>query len=70
MFIYFEGERERQSMNGGGTEREGDTECEVGSRLWGVGTEPHVGLNLKNYEIMTWARCLTSWTTHTLCCFF
>ena len=31
-FIYF-GDRERQSMNGGGAEREGDTESETGSRL-------------------------------------
>ena len=31
-FIYF-WERERQSMNGGGAEREGDTESETGSRL-------------------------------------
>ena len=31
-FIYF-WDRERQSMNGGGAEREGDTELEAGSRL-------------------------------------
>ena len=31
-FIYF-WDRERQSMNGGGAEREGDTESEAGSRL-------------------------------------
>ena len=31
-FIYF-GDRERQSMNRGGAEREGDTESEAGSRL-------------------------------------
>ena len=31
-FIYF-WDRERQSMNGGGTEKEGDTESETGSRL-------------------------------------
>ena len=31
-FIYF-WDRERQSMNGGGAEREGDTESETGSRL-------------------------------------
>ena len=31
-FIYF-WDRERQSMNGGGAEREGDTELETGSRL-------------------------------------
>ena len=32
-FIYFFGDRERQGMNGGGAEREGDTESETGSRL-------------------------------------
>ena len=32
LFI-FERVRERQSMSGGGTEREGDTESEAGSRL-------------------------------------
>ena len=32
LFIYF-WDRERQSMNGGGAEREGDTESETGSRL-------------------------------------
>ena len=31
-FIYF-WDSERQSMNGGGAEREGDTESETGSRL-------------------------------------
>ena len=31
-FIYF-WDRERQSMNAGGAEREGDTESETGSRL-------------------------------------
>ena len=31
-FIYF-WDRERQSLNGGGAEREGDTESEAGSRL-------------------------------------
>ena len=31
-FIYF-WDRERQSMNRGGSEREGDTELETGSRL-------------------------------------
>ena len=33
MFIYFFWDRKRQSMNGGGAEREGDTESETGSRL-------------------------------------
>ena len=40
-------------MNGGGAEREGDTESETGSRLRVVSTEPDAGLELKNHEIMT-----------------
>ena len=32
IFIYF-WERERKNVSGGGTEREGDTESEAGSRL-------------------------------------
>ena len=40
-------------MNGGGAEREGDTESEAGSRLQAVGTEPDVGLELTDREIMT-----------------
>ena len=54
MFIYF-WDRERQSMNGGGSEREGDTESETGSRIWAVSTEPDAGLELTDREIMTWA---------------
>ena len=48
-------------MNGGGSEREGDTESEAGSRLQAVSTEPDVGLDFTNREIMTWAKvgCLT-----------
>ena len=59
-FIYF-WDRERQSMNGGGAEREGDTESEAGSRPWAVGTEPDMGLELMNCEITTWVEigCLT-----------
>ena len=34
---------ERQSTNGGGAEREGDTESEAGSRPRAVSTEPDVG---------------------------
>ena len=41
--------RQRQSMNGGGAEREGDTESEAGS----VSTEPDAGLKLTDCEIMT-----------------
>ena len=60
MFIF-----KRQSMSGGGAEREGDTESEAGSRLWAVSTEPHAGLEPTNHEIMTWAevRGLTDWAT-------
>ena len=46
-------ERERQTMSRGGAEREGDTESEAGSRLQAVSTEPNVGLDLMNCEIMT-----------------
>ena len=49
LFIYFE----RRSVSGGGTEREGDTESEAGSRLPAVSTEPDVGLELTHCEIMT-----------------
>ena len=52
-------------MNGGGSEREGDTESEAGSRLWAVSTEPDVGLELTDCEIMTWAEVghSTDWAT-------
>ena len=40
-------------MNGEGSEREGDTESETGSRLRAVNTEPDAGLELTNCEIMT-----------------
>ena len=52
-------------MSRGGTEREGDTESEAGSRLRAVSTEPDAGLELTNREIMTWAEvgCLTDWAT-------
>ena len=40
-------------MNGGGAEREGDTESETGSRLRAVSTEPDMGLELTSHEIMT-----------------
>ena len=40
-------------MNGGGVERKGDTEFQTGSRLRAVGTEPDVGLELTDREIMT-----------------
>ena len=40
-------------MSRGGTERQGDTEYEAGSRLPAVSTEPDVGLELRNHEVMT-----------------
>ena len=52
MFIYF-CERERQSASGGGAEREGVTESEAVSTLQAVSTEPDVGFELTDCEIMT-----------------
>ena len=52
MFIYFS-DRERQSMNRGGAEREGDTESEAGSRLRAVSPEPDAGLEHTDCEVMT-----------------
>ena len=53
-YIYlFLRDRVRQSVSGGGEEREGDTESEAGSRLWAVSTESNVGPEPTNYEIMT-----------------
>ena len=40
-------------MSRGGAEREGDTESEAGSRLQAVSTEPDLGLELMDCEIMT-----------------
>ena len=62
MFI---SETERESMNGGGAEKEGDTEPEASSRLWAVSTEPDTGLKITNHEIMTWAEVglSTNWAT-------
>ena len=40
-------------MNGGGSEREGDSESEIDSRLRAVSTEPDAGLELTNWEIVT-----------------
>ena len=47
-------QRERdRARRGEGPEREGDTESKAGSRLRAVSTEPHVGLELTNCEIVT-----------------
>ena len=45
-------------MSGGAAEREreGDTESEAGSRLRAVSPEPDAGFELRNCEIMTWAK--------------
>ena len=40
-------------MNGGGAEREGNTELEAGSRLQAISPEPDVGLELADREIVT-----------------
>ena len=40
-------------MNRKGAEREGDTKSKAGSRLQVVSTEPDVGLELTDCEIMT-----------------
>ena len=57
--------REKDSISGGGAEREGDTESEAGSRLWAVSTGPNTGLKLMKCEIMTWAEVgyLIDWAT-------
>ena len=47
-FIYFE--RNRESVSGGGAEREGKRESQTGSMF---STEPNAGLDLTNCEIMT-----------------
>ena len=62
LFIF---ERQRQSMSGGGAEREGDTKSKASSRLWTVSTETNTGIELTNCENMTWAKvgCLTEWDT-------
>ena len=43
-------------MNGGGAEREGDTESETGSRLRAISPEPDVGLEQTDREIVTWLK--------------
>ena len=61
MFTYFwQTEHER----GRGRER-GRYKSEAGSRLRAVCTEPDVGLELMDLEIMPWAEveCLTDWAT-------
>ena len=59
MFIF-----ERDRMSGGAAEREGDTESEAASRLPAVSTEPDVGLELMNCEIMTIQSQMLSQLSH------
>ena len=61
IFLFWERETESEQ----GRHREGDTESEAGSRLWPVSTQPNAGLELTDYEIMTWAKVgrLTDWAT-------
>ena len=64
LFIF---ERERQTNRDRGWAGEGqrERESEASSRLWTVSTEPDAGLELRNREIMTWAKVghLTNWAT-------
>ena len=55
--------RQRESTNGGGAERKGDTESEAGSRLRAISPEPDAGLELRDREIVTWVEVgrLTDW---------
>ena len=55
-FLIYFWDRERQSTNGGGAEREGDTESETGSRLRAISPEPDAGLELTDREIVTWLK--------------
>ena len=57
---------ERETVQAGEErEKEGDTESKEAPRLWTVSTEPDVGLELTNREIMTWAEVerSTGWAT-------
>ena len=52
VFLFYFWYRERQSMNGGGAEREGDRGFEA-SGLHANRSEPGEGLEVMNHEIMT-----------------
>ena len=61
-FIYF-WDRERQSMNGGGAERERETQnrkqapgSEPSAQRLTRGSEPDAGLELTDREIVTWLK--------------
>ena len=61
VFIYFERERERKHKQGRGRERGGQ---KIWSRLWAYSSEPKAGLELTNYEIMTWPKSMLNWLSH------
>ena len=73
MFIYFwQRERETEHELGRGRER-GIHRIRAGSRLWAISTEPDLGLELTDLEIMTWAKVgwLSDWATQVpLICVF
>ena len=48
MFIFL---REKQRVSQGGSEKEGDADSKVGSRLPTVSTEPKAGLELMKSEM-------------------
>ena len=51
-----ERQTDRQNTSRGEAEREEDTETEAGCRLWSVNTEPDMGLEPTDRELMTWAK--------------
>ena len=61
MFIHFL--RDREWVGEGQRERE--TQSKASSRLWALSTDPDVGLEPTNHEIMTWAEVgrSTDWAT-------
>ena len=71
LFIYFEND----SMWAGEGQRDGGER--IASRLHAVSTEPNVGLELANHEIMTWTKIKSqtlNWLSHPgtliICTFF
>ena len=53
MFLFDRETADRPNVSEGGAEREGDKESKAGSSLRAVGTEPNMGLELTNREIVT-----------------